>query len=127
MSEKRIIKLSRTTDDQLMKLANSLGVKVDQIDFKQHLNRNADYAIINMGNPQIGGTHWLAVSNKHKAYFDPLGLPRPRVIPKDYSYREVEIQSPRFGHCGQYCVLWLYYLQHNQLDKFFKLFNDQSP
>ena len=127
MSEKRIIKLSRTTDDQLMKLANSLGVKVDQIDFKQHLNRNADYAIINMGNPQIGGTHWLAVSNKHKAYFDPLGLPRPRVIPKDYSYREVEIQNPRFGHCGQYCVLWLYYLQHNQLDKFFKLFNDQSP
>ncbi|KAL7995839.1 hypothetical protein Plhal703r1_c42g0141891 [Plasmopara halstedii] len=109
MSEKRIIKLSRLTDDQLMKLANSLGVKVDQIDFKQHLNRNADYAIFNMGNPQIGGMHW------------------PRVIPKDYSYREVEIQSPRFGHCGQYCVLWLYYLQHNQLDKFFKLFNDQSP
>ncbi|KAL8001183.1 hypothetical protein Plhal703r1_c19g0085661 [Plasmopara halstedii] len=103
MSEKRI-KLSRTTDDQLMKLANSLGVKVDQIDFKQHLNRNADYAITNMGNPQIGGA---LVSN--------------------YSYREVEIQSPRFGHCGQYCVLWLYYLQHNQLDKFFKLFNDQSP
>ncbi|CEG48752.1 uncharacterized protein PHALS_06557 [Plasmopara halstedii] len=55
MSEKRIIELSRTTDDQLMKLANSLGVNVDQIDFKQHLNRNADYAIINMGNPQIGG------------------------------------------------------------------------
>ncbi|ETP18033.1 hypothetical protein F441_07697 [Phytophthora nicotianae CJ01A1] len=27
MSAKSIIKLSRTTDDQLMKLANSLGVK----------------------------------------------------------------------------------------------------
>ncbi|GMF36083.1 unnamed protein product [Phytophthora lilii] len=55
MSEKRIIKLSRTTDDpddQLMKLANSLGVKVDQIDFKQHLNRNKDYCILNMGTPQ---------------------------------------------------------------------------
>ncbi|KAF4028931.1 hypothetical protein GN244_ATG19368 [Phytophthora infestans] len=31
-----------------------------------------------MGNPTIGGTHWLAVSNKDKRYFDPLGLPRPR-------------------------------------------------
>ncbi|GMF31634.1 unnamed protein product [Phytophthora lilii] len=117
--------MSRTTDDQLLKLANSLGVKVDQIDYKQHLNRSKDYCIMNMGTPQIGGTHRLAVSNKHKAYFDPLGLPRPRVIPKDYSYREVEIQNPRFGHCGQYSVLWLYYLQHNKLDKFFKLFKDQ--
>ncbi|GMF34663.1 unnamed protein product [Phytophthora lilii] len=126
MGEKRIIKLSRTTDDQLMKLANSLGVKVDQIDFKQYLDISKDYCILNMGTPQIGGTHWLAVSNKHKAYFDPLGLPRPRVIPKDYSYREVEIQNPRFGHCGQYCVLWLYYLQHGRVDDFYKLFKDQS-
>ncbi|GMF89028.1 unnamed protein product [Phytophthora fragariaefolia] len=125
MSEKRIIKLSRTTDDQLMKLANSLGVKVDQIDFKQHLNRSKDYCILNMGTPQIGGTHWLAVSNKHKTYFDPLGLPRPRVIPKDYSYREVDIQDPRFGHCGQYCVLWLYYLQYNKVNEFYKLFKGQ--
>ncbi|GMF27557.1 unnamed protein product [Phytophthora lilii] len=126
MGEKRIIKLSRTTDDQLMKLANSLGVKVDQIDFKQHLDRSKHYCILNKGTPQLGGTHWLAVSNKHKAYFDPLGLPRPRVIPKDYSYREVEIQNPRFGHCGQYCVLWLYYLQHGRVDDFYQLFKDQS-
>ncbi|GMF43526.1 unnamed protein product [Phytophthora lilii] len=126
MSEKRIIKLSRTTDDQLMQLANSLGVKVDQIDFKQHLDKSKDYYILNMGTPQIGGTHWLAVSNKHKACFDPLGLPRPRLVPKDYSYREVEIQNPRFGHCGQYCVLWLYYLQHGRVDNFYKLFEDQS-
>lgn len=125
MDAKKIIKLSRTTDHQLMELANSLGVKVDQIDFKQNLKRSADYAIINMGTPQIGGTHWLAVSNKDKMYFDPLGLPRPRVIPSDYKYREVDIQNPRFGHCGQYCVLWLYYLQHNQLDKFYKLFLSQ--
>ena len=121
-STKKIIKLSRTTDDQLMKLANSLGVEVNQIDYKQYLNRNVDYAILNMGTPHIGGTHWIAVSNKDKMYFDPLGLPRPRVIPSNYKYREVDIQDPRFGHCGQYSVLWLYYLQHNQLDKFYKFF-----
>ncbi|KAL8001179.1 hypothetical protein Plhal703r1_c19g0085621 [Plasmopara halstedii] len=55
---------------------------------KKHLNRQKDYCIINMGTPQIGRTHCLAVSKKHKTYFDPLGLPRTRVIPKDYSYRK---------------------------------------
>ncbi|GMF11976.1 unnamed protein product [Phytophthora lilii] len=80
-----------------MKLATSLGVKVDHIDFKQNLDRSKDYAILNMGTPKLGGTHWIAVSNKHKRYFDPLGLPRPCVIPKDYSYQEVDIQDPQSG------------------------------
>ncbi|KAL7685928.1 hypothetical protein Plhal304r1_c029g0096361 [Plasmopara halstedii] len=56
----------------------------------------------------------MAVSNRDKAYVDPLGSPMPRVIPKDYYYREIGIQNPRFRHSGQYSVLWLYYLQHNQ-------------
>jgi hypothetical protein len=126
MSEKKIIKLSRTTDDQLMKLANSLGVKVDQIDYKQYLDKSKDYAIINMGNPQISGTHWCAVANKDKMYFDPLNLPRPRVIPSSYKSCNETVQNPQFGHCGQYCVLWLYYLQHGRVGDFFKLFEDQS-
>ena len=125
MSEKRIIKLSRTTDGQLMKLANSLGVKVDQIDFKQNMDRSKDYCILNMGNPMIGGQHWMAVSNKDKMYFDPLNLPRPRVIPSNYKSYDETVQNPRFGHCGQYSVLWLYYVQHGKVDDFFKLFEDQ--
>jgi hypothetical protein len=127
MGVKTNIKLSRTNDDQLLDLANSLGVQVDQIDFKQNMKMRVDYAILNMDFAHPGGgTHWLALSNKHKAYFDPLGLPRPRVIPPDYTYREIDIQNPRFGHCGQFCVLWLYYLQHGKLDDFFKLFHAQK-
>ena len=122
MGAKTIIKLSRTTDNQLLDLAKELGVELNQVDYKQNINLSKDYCIINMGNPQISGTHWLAVSNKDKAYFDPLGLPRPRVIPSDYSYREIDIQNPRFGHCGQYCVLWLYYMQHGKVNDFFELF-----
>ncbi|DAZ95491.1 TPA: hypothetical protein N0F65_001971 [Lagenidium giganteum] len=56
-----------------------------------------------MGNPMISGTHWMAVSNKDKAYFDPLGLPRPRVIPKDYSYREI-ISMIIFDRSFQYSM-----------------------
>lgn len=123
---KRIIKLSRTSDNDLLSLARLLGVKIDQIDFKEKMKRTADYAILNMGNPLTGGSHWIAVSSKHKMYFDPLGLPRPRVIPKSYSYREFSIQNPQYGHCGQYCVLWLYYLQHGRLDDFYKLFKRYS-
>jgi len=91
MNAKEIIKLSRTSDDQILLLAKELNVQVDQVDFKQNMNKNCDYCILNMGNPIIGGTHWLAVSNKDKMYFDPLGLPRPRVIPRDYKYREIDI------------------------------------
>jgi hypothetical protein len=121
MSAKEIIKLSRTSDDQILLLAKELNVQVDQIDFKQNMNKNCDYCILNMGNAIIGGTHWITVSNKDKMYFDPLGLPRPRVIPNDYKYREIDIQNPRFGHCGQYSLLWLYYLQHGELDQFYKM------
>lgn len=45
------------------------------IDFKQYLNMSADYAILNTGTPFMGGTHWVAVSNKDHMYFDPLCLP----------------------------------------------------
>lgn len=37
MSAAAIIKLSRTSDDQLMELANKLGVKVDQIDYMKNM------------------------------------------------------------------------------------------
>lgn len=127
MGVKGIIKLSRTKDSQLLELAKELGVQVNQMDFKQFMNPKADYAILNMDVARIGGgSHWIAVSNKDKMYFDPLGLPRPRVIPPSYKYREIDIQDPRFGHCGQYCILWLYYLQHGKLDDFFKLFKKMS-
>lgn len=121
---KEIINSSITSTSDLLKLASQMGVKIDQVDFKQYLNKNVDYAILNMGTPQIGGTHWICVSNKDKLYFDPLGLPKPVVIPRDYKMEDVAIQNPRFGRCGQYCILWLYYLQHDKLSKFFKLFKE---
>ncbi|KAG6948663.1 hypothetical protein JG687_00015341, partial [Phytophthora cactorum] len=60
-------------------MANELGVQVDQIDFKQNMNRHLDYAILNIFTLQIGGSHWIAISNKDKIYFDPLGLPRLQI------------------------------------------------
>jgi hypothetical protein len=118
-----IIDESRSSDDDLLKLAKTMGVKVDQIVFKQYLNTNKNYSILNMGTPAIGGSHWVAVSNKDKIYFDPLNLPRPRVIPSDYKQFPFRIQNANYGHCGQYSILFLYYLQHNALSAFMKLFD----
>jgi hypothetical protein len=115
------------SDSDLLKLARVLDIQVDQTVFKQFMDRKKDYCILNMGTPEIGGTHWVAVSNKDKLYYDPLGLPRPVVIPRDYKEINVRIQDYRYGHCGDYVILWLYYLQHNQLGAFYKLFTLYRP
>lgn len=122
VSVERILTKSVSSANDLLLLAHSIDVRIDQIDFKQYMDRDADYAILNMGTPQMGGTHWIAVSNIDRTYFDPLGLPRPVVIPADYVYREVDIQNPRHGRCGQYCVLFLWYMQHSTLDRFYSRF-----
>lgn len=124
---KQIIRSPIDSDSDLLKLAKAMNVKVDQIVFKQYLDTSKDYSILNMGTPAIGGTHWCAVSNKDKLYFDPLGLPPPRVIPKDYKYYKMNIQDYRYGHCGDYCVLWLWYVQHGKLSNFYKSFKLHDP
>lgn len=120
---KQIIDESRTSDLDLLKLAKALDVKVDQIVFKQYLDKKKNYCILNMGTPAISGTHWICVSNKDKIYFDPLNLPRPRVIPSDYKQFPFRIQNERFGRCGQYVLLFLWYLQHDSLANFMRLFD----
>jgi hypothetical protein len=110
------------SDHDILKIATVMGVEIDQIVFKQFLNRKKNYSVLDMGTPELGGTHWIAVSNKDKIYFDPLGLPRPLVIPRDYKAANVRVQDYRYGHCADYVVLWLYYLQHDRLEDFYKLF-----
>jgi hypothetical protein len=123
----QIIRSSVDSDSDLLKLAKAMDVKVDQIVFKQYLNKNKEYSILNMGTPMIGGSHWIAVSNKDKLYFDPLGLPPPKVIPRDYKYYKINIQDYRYGHCGDFVVLWLWYLQHDKLSDFYKSFKLHAP
>ncbi|GMF26983.1 unnamed protein product [Phytophthora lilii] len=125
-SIKKIINASRDSDADLLKLARALDTKVDQIVFKQYLDTSKDYSILNMGTPEIGGTHWVCVSNKDKLYFDPLGLPKPRVVPQKYKQYGIRVQDHRFGHCGDYVVFFLYCLQHRKLGEFNQMFNSAT-
>ena len=49
----------------------------------------------------------------------------PEYIPKDYKNNDnYTIQDMNNGHCGEYCVLWLYYSNLGKSNEFFKLFKE---
>lgn len=119
-----ILQKSSTNKTDLYKLLDELEVKNVKIDWGYNHDRNKyDYMILNIGNGLTGGSHWVAVSNKHKRYFDSFGMPPRSYIPKDYEWTPLQIQDIRFGRCGQYAALFLYYCSKNEIDKFYNLFH----
>jgi hypothetical protein len=114
---------SRTNRQDLLKLLKESGIYDAKVDWSYMFDQSIPYMILNLGNPStIGGTHWVAVDNKKKRYFDPLGASPPSYIPKDYEYNNLQIQDFNFGHCGQYCVAFLVYSKADELDRFYNLF-----
>ena len=105
-----------------------LGFKIDYIGFGYNfplIKNDCKLCILNLGNETIGGTHYVAVNNESKEYFDPLGVMPPEYIPKDYKNNDnYTIQDMNNGHCGEYCVLWLYYSNLGKSNEFFKLFKE---
>mgnify|MGYP000346764619 CR=1 FL=1 len=82
-----LLKKSLTTPEDLRKIANSLNFNIDYIGFGYNfpeIKDSSKLCILNLGNDLIGGTHWLAVNNESKEFFDPIGAPPPNYIPKDY-------------------------------------------
>ena len=68
------------------------------------------------------GTHWVALNKEHKLYFDPYGQAPPIEIPKDYKFSHNIIEGINDQDCGQLCCLWLYYVNYENPQKFYKLF-----
>jgi hypothetical protein len=117
-----IISKSRTTQEDLVKLLREAGIKNAKVDWAHMFDKNIPYMILNLGNSFIGGTHWVAVDNVKKIYFDPLGGSPPTYIPKGYQYNNLQVQDFNFGKCGQYAVTFLVYSKANELDRFYNLF-----
>lgn len=144
----RKLLLSETSDSQLRLLANKLGLYIDHIVYADELNkvrkptekRNYSY-ILNLRDP----AHWvgLFVDNKnHRAYYfnsfanEFEGIPS-QVIDFVKSIKAVlyesdyPIQDNRRGFCGEYVVLWLYYMNRPSEDlidfnEYLKLFSNFS-
>lgn len=117
-----ILAKSATNKEDLYKICQSLGLSNTRIEWANHFSKKEDRMILNLGNPISGGSHWCAVDNVNKRYFDPFGMSPPTYIPDNYEYTPLSVQNIKFGHCGQYCCLFLYYSKINEIDKFYNLF-----
>lgn len=114
-----IIKKPMTTKSDLEFLAKKLNLDV-KINWLKDTDPNYKGAqIINLGNPIIGGSHWTGSYNG--IYFDPFGMVPPEKL-DHLEYIPLQIQNMKFGGCGNYVILWLYYAKMNEIDKFYNFF-----
>jgi hypothetical protein len=115
----KIINSGETTRSELEFLAKKIGLDIHINWKKDVLDDPTKLQIINIGSPLIGGTHWVAIYAGK--YFDPFGL--APAIPGNLSWIPFQIQKINQGHCGIYALLYLYYAFHDEIDKFYNLFN----
>lgn len=111
-----------TSDDDLIKLANKIGVKINAIydspEIKGEIPKKGSYIILLRNHGGIG--HWVCVHDGR--YFDSMGEgPPKRFGIKEYN--ETQYQGPYDDYCGIYCLVWLYTKQHNKFN-LLKGFND---
>ena len=117
-----IIKKPMTTKSDLEFLAGKLGIEPLKIVWLKDADTNYKGAqIINLGNPTISGSHWVATYDGK--YFDSFGLIPPEKFENyEYEWTPLQIQNQRYGYCGTYSLLWLYYAKMNEIDKFYNMF-----
>lgn len=115
-----VINAGATDKEQLKLLSKKLGIDNVKINWLKDYDENDKCPqILNIGNPNIGGTHWCATYNGE--YFDPFGIVPPSNL-NNLEWVPLQIQSVKSGHCGQYCVLWLYYVMRGEEDQFYNMF-----
>lgn len=115
-----IIRQGVTSKADIERLAHRLGLNV-VIDWIDNHNPDVKLQILNIDADHIGGTHWVAVyDNKH--YFDPLGLPIAREWLDHLEYTTIPVQDWRHGGCGTYSLLFLYYANMGEIDRFYNMF-----
>jgi len=121
-SVSEIIRSSVTSKADLEKLAQKLDLENVNFCWIDDYLPTMKNAICNIDSDHIGGTHWVSIYD-NEYYFDSLGLPIARDKLNYLQYTTLPVQNYKFGGCGSYAVLWLYYANMNEIDKFYSLFN----
>lgn len=107
---------------ELENLCEKIDIKA-KVDWAE--NWDGTTAILNIGDYE--GTHWVAISvqGDKKMYFDSFGLTPDSDIPNwsELEWKPFQIQPIDQGFCGQYCVCFLWYMQNNQEDEFWRLWS----
>lgn len=120
----KIINSASSTKEELQYLCDKLNIKPSPsiVWLKDyHPSLDTSGVIINMGNPILGGTHWVCVYKN--TYFDSFGIHPPPEI-KTKIYRDIKIQNPQDGKCGLYCVLFIYFAKKNNIEEFYEIFDN---
>jgi len=110
---KKIIRIKKplkikgiTSADDLYRLADRLGVHIDNIvsaDQAHSLPERGSYIILLKG-PHSDIGHWCCLHNGH--FFDSMGVRPPSSI-KAKSFNDVQYQSTYGDFCGPWCIAFL--------------------
>jgi hypothetical protein len=104
-----------TSDSDLITLADSLGIRVDDIvtidNIRRPLDKRRTYIILLRVEQGVG--HWVTVDKGY--YFDPMGVPSdPSLGVTENNHKQY--QGTYNTYCGIYCLLFLYCRQKNKMD-----------
>lgn len=116
-----------TSDSQLIDICNRLNIKLNNVGFVEDndYNINGSY-IINLGNNELGGTHWtsLFIEDNKAFYFDSFAGPPEDILIKKlqdygivknlYYNNKFEFQKINEDLCGIWCIVFLYYMNSDK-------------
>lgn len=115
-----------STDEELLSLANQLGLQIDDVlisnQIEEPLSRSKTYLILLKGNQDIG--HWVCCDKGN--WFDSMGIGPPSGFGIE-QYNRKQYQGTYDNYCGIWCLLWLFARQKKRpqlLSGFFDLNDD---
>jgi uncharacterized protein YfaP (DUF2135 family) len=136
-----------STNFELAKWASKLNLQLVAIIYKDELYKipvKTGGFILNLGNTENGGTHWVALyipkTGKYSYYMDSYGTYPPEAVKwyskkankKDIIFNTKQIQTLRSDFCGQYSLTFLYYMMkekgsyQERFNKFLKMFEKNN-
>lgn len=128
----KLLHKSSQTKEELEIILNKLDIPLTdcKIDWIDNYKKTDKFGIYNLDADHIGGTHWVAIYD-NKFYFDPLGFPPARDSLDYLQFTVIPIQDIKFGGCGLYSCLFLYYATnddgedlYSHIAQFYTLFSN---
>jgi hypothetical protein len=122
--------MSILSNFEMIKILNNLGINNVNIISKDNYNNNKGFYIVNMGDSNTQGTHWVSIIDNY--YFDSFGLPPPKNITNYHNniyYSNKQIQNKNDNNCGWYALMFIIYFNDKNINNlnyndFIKQFNN---
>jgi hypothetical protein len=117
-----LLRSDRTTIEDLYQLGKKMNIPDLRVYWLSDYDKNYQGPqILNLGSSSLDreGTHWVCAYRGN--YFDSFGIPPPPAL-KHLDWVPLQKQDISEGRCGQWCLMFIWYMNHGELDKFYKTF-----